>query len=129
MNTNNDKNMFKEEGYKAMGAAFEVYNELGYGLLEEIYQQAMEIEFELRSIPFESKKNLEVYYKSRKLDKIYIPDSFVFNAIIIELKSVGELTTEHDAQLFNYMKFARTNVGYLINFGHKDTLEWKRYII
>jgi len=97
--------------------------------LRKIYQQAMEIEFELRNIPFESKKNLEVYYKSRKLDKIYIPDLFVFNGIIIELKSVSELTTEHEAQLFNYLKLTRTNVGYLINFGYKENLEWKRYII
>jgi len=123
------ENLFKEEGYKLMGAAFEVYNELGCGLLEEIYQQALEIEFKLREVPFESKKQLEVYYKSRKLDKIYIPDLYVFNGIIVELKSVSELIPEHESQLFNYMKITKTKVGYLINFGHKDELEWKRYII
>ena len=112
-----------------MGAAFEVYNELGYGLLEEIYQQSLEIELQLRNIPFEPKKQLEVFYKSRKLEKIYIPDLFVFDGIILELKSASELTTEHEAQLFNYMKITKTRVGYLLNFGFKENLEWKRYII
>ena len=128
MSTDNKKS-FSKEGYSLMGVAFEVYNELGHGLLEEIYQQAMEIELELRSIQFESKKQLEVYYKSRKLDKIYIPDLYVFGGIIVELKSVDCLNADHEAQLFNYMKITGTNVGYLINFGSKDELKWKRYIV
>lgn len=112
-----------------MAAVFEVYNELGGGLLEEIYQQALEIELKLRSIPFEAKKQLEVYYKSRKLEKVYIPDLYVFNGIMVELKSVKKLVPEHEAQLFNYMKLTKTNVGYLLNFGSHDNVEWKRYII
>ena len=129
MNSNNTKNLFKEEGYKVMGAAFEVYNELGAGLLEEVYQQALEIEFDMRNIPFESKKQLEVYYKSRKLEKIYIPDLYVYNGIIVELKSVNKIIPEHESQLFNYMKITKTRVGYLLNFGPSDELGWKRYII
>ena len=48
---------------------------------------------------------------------------------VVELKSVKELAPEHEAQLFNYLRITRKQVGYLINFGHKDTLEWKRYVI
>lgn len=59
--------MFKEEGYKLMGAAFEVYNVLGYGMAEEIYQQSLEIELGLRSIPFLSKHEVQVFYKDRLL--------------------------------------------------------------
>src|SRR3972149_4751074 len=114
--------MFKEEGYRLMGAAFEVYNQLGYGMAEEIYQQSLEIELALQGIPFQSKHELTVFYKNRALDVCYIPDLFVFDGIVVELKAVTELISEHEAQLFNYMRVARQAVGYLINFGHKCEL-------
>jgi GxxExxY protein len=121
--------MFKEEGYKLMGAAFEVYNQLGYGMAEEVYQQSLEIELALQDIPFQSKQALAVFYKDRALDVRYIPDLFVFGGIVVELKAVAELIPEHEAQLFNYMRVARQPVGYLINFGHKGELQWKRFIL
>ncbi len=119
----------QEEGYKLMGAAFEVYNEQGFGLAEEIYQESMEIELALREIPSQSKQELTTFYKNRPLKKRYVPDLFVYGKIVVELKAVSELLPEHEAQLFNYMRIARMAVGYLVNFGHKDTLEWKRFIL
>ena len=121
--------MFKEEGYKLMGAAFEVYNQLGYGMAEEVYQQSLEIELALQGVPFQSKQALTAFYKDQALDVRYIPDLFVFGGIVVELKAVAELISEHEAQLFNYMRFARQIVGYLINFGHKVELQWKRFIL
>lgn len=118
--------MLKEEGYRLMGAAFEVYNQLGYGMAEEIYQQSLEIEL---GIPFCRKPELNVFYKGRGLDTRYIPDLVGFDAIVVELKAVTELVSEHEAQLFNYLRIARQPVGYLINFGHKDDLQWKRFIL
>ena len=117
------------EGYKLMGAAFEVYNEQGFGLAEEIYQESLEIELELRQIPTQSKQELITFYKNRPLKNRYVPDLFVYGKIVVELKAVSELLPEHEAQLLNYMRIARVSVGYLINFGHKDTLEWKRFIL
>ena len=111
--------MFKDEGYQLMGAAFEVYNQIGYGMAEEIYQQSLEVELELRTIPFVTKQELEVFYKERKLATRYKPDLIVFGGIVAELKAVAELIPEHEAQLFNYMRVSRQAVGYLINFGHK----------
>jgi GxxExxY protein len=70
--------MLEDEGYKFMGAAFEVYNELGYGMAEEIYQQSLEIELSLRGIPFQSKRDLDVFYKDRLLDTLYRPDLLVW---------------------------------------------------
>ena len=116
--------MLKEEGCKLVGAALEVYNELGGGLLEEIYQQALEIELEIRGIPFDSKSHLEVFYKSRKLNKIYIPDLVAYNSIIVELKAVKEILAEHEAQLLNYMKITKLPVGYILNFGNTEKLDW-----
>ncbi len=121
--------MFKEEGYKLMGAAFEMYNQLGYGMAEEIYQQSLEIELALRGIPFHTKRELAVFYNGQQLATCYKPDVIVFDCVVVELKAVVELTSEHEAQLFNYLRIARQPVGYLLNFGHKDTLHWRRFIV
>src|SRR5204863_6158445 len=112
-----------------MRVAFEVYNDRGYGLAEEIYQECLEIELGLRGISFLTKAELKCFYKGRELQKRYIPDLFVFGCLVVELKAVTELTTEHEAQLFNYMRIARQPVGYLLNFGHKDELQWQRFIL
>jgi GxxExxY protein len=121
--------MFKQEGYELMGAAFEVYNQLGYGMAEEVYQQSLEIELGLRDIPFQPKQELTVFYKNRPLEKRYKPDLVVFDSLVVELKAVAELVPEHEAQLFNYMRIARRPVGYLLNFGRKADLQWKRFIL
>ena len=121
--------MLKQQGYDLMGAAFEVYNELGYGMAEEVYQQSLEIELQLRSIPFRSKAELDVFYKARILTAKYRPDIVVYEEIVVELKSLKELCADHEAQLFNYMRIARKQVGYLINFGRKGELEWKRFVL
>ena len=94
--------MFKEEGYKLMGAAFEVYNQTGYSMAEEIYQQSLKIELTLRGISFHTKPELLAFYKDRPLETRYKPDLFVFEGIVVELKAVTELISDHEAQLFNY---------------------------
>jgi GxxExxY protein len=121
--------MFQQEGYDFMAAAFEVHNEIGFGMAEEIYQQSLEIELSLRKIPFVSKQELDVYYKGYKLTTCYKPDLRVFGGIVVELKAVTDLLAEHEAQLFNYMRVSRMAVGYLVNFGKKGGLQWKRFIL
>ena len=121
--------MFKQEGYDLMGAAFEVYNVLGYGMAEEIYQQSLEIELGLRTIPFLSKAVVDVFFKGQKLSTKYQPDLLVFGEIVVELKAVKAITPEHEAQLFNYMRISGKQVGYLINFGCANQLEWKRFVL
>lgn len=121
--------MLEDEGYRFMGAAFEVYNQLGYGMAEEVYQQSLEIELGLRSIPYQSKCQLRLSYKGQKLEKTYYPDLFVYDAIVVEIKAVKELAAEHEAQLFNYLRIAKQPVGYLVNFGRRGDLEWKRLVL
>ena len=76
MNANRMKpEAFKQEGYDLMGAAFEVYNDRGYGMSEDIYQECLEIELELRGIQFVAKQELRCFYKGRELRKRYIPTS------------------------------------------------------
>lgn len=123
------KEIYQAEGYQFMGAAFEVYNDRGYGMAEEIYQESLEIELGLRQIPFQPKQELRCFYKGRELKRRYIPDLIVSGRLVVELKAVTQLTGEHEAQLLNYMRLTRQPVGSLVNFGHKDTLEWKRLIL
>lgn len=121
--------MYEQEGYNLFGAAFEVYNQLGNGMAEEVYQQYLEIELKLRGIACESKQLIGLAYKGHAIEKTYTRDLFVFNAIVVELKACKELAPDHEAQLFNYMRLARQPIGYLLNFGAKGGLQWKRYVV
>lgn len=121
--------LFSKEGYALMAAAFEVHNVNGGGLLEEVYQESMEIELGLRGISFKAKQELAVFYKGRELRKRYIPDLFAYGGIVIEIKACLQIAPEHQAQLLNYMRITNTKVGYLINFGPILELEWKRFVL
>jgi len=120
--------IFEQEGYDLMGAAFEVYNEMGNGYLEEVYQECLEEELAMRHLAFVAKAELTIHYKGRPLKKKYIPDLMVLGEIVVELKAVRQLAPEHEAQLLNYLKTTGKTVGYLINFGSSGKLEWKRMV-
>ncbi|MEI8381211.1 MAG: GxxExxY protein [Planctomycetota bacterium] len=120
---------FAAEGYAFMGAAFEVHNVMGGGMLEEIYQQSLEVELALRQIPFVRKHELKVHYKGRELERRCTPDLFVFEKIVVELKSVATLCPEHEAQLMNYMRITHSPIGYLVNFGPIGKLQYERFIL
>ena len=81
--SNRDNHPLSQEGYALMAAAFEVHNELGGGLLEEIYQECLELELGLRGIPFQAKQELHVFYKKRQLKKRYVPDLHVHGRIVV----------------------------------------------
>ncbi len=118
----------KQEVYEIVGAAMEVYNVLGPGFLEPVYQEALEIELTDRRIPFESQKELPIFYKGRRLKKTYIADFVVFEKVIVEIKALDRLTTREESQLLNYLKATGLEVGVLANFGADRQLEWKRKV-
>jgi GxxExxY protein len=118
----------KEEVYAIMGAAMEVYNELGCGFYESIYQEALEIELAARGVPFEPQKPLSISYKGRQLQSTYIVDIDCYSQIIVELKALTHLTTREEAQILHYLKAMQRRVGLLINFGSVGKLEWKRFV-
>ncbi|GAK58294.1 hypothetical protein U27_05267 [Candidatus Vecturithrix granuli] len=120
--------LYKEEVYNIIGAAIEVHKELGSGFLEAVYEEAMELESYDRQIPCETQVKVPVDYKRKKLKKEYIADYVGYGKIIVELKCISRLTTKEEAQLLNYLKATRMNVGLLINFGSHGKLEWKRFI-
>ncbi|HOK41906.1 MAG TPA: GxxExxY protein [bacterium] len=123
-----DNLLYKEDVYKIIGAAYEVYNELGNGFLEAVYQEALEIEFDLRKIPYISQKEINIKYKGRQLKQKYKPDYLVDNKIIVEIKGIPKLTNNEVTQIINYLKATGIKVGLLINFGNNKNLEWKRII-
>jgi len=120
--------LFKDEVYAIVGAAIEVHRELSCGYLEAVYQEAMEIELELQSIPFKLQQELAIFYKGRQLKKKYCADFVGYGQIIVEIKAADKLTGKDEAQLLNYLKTTGYRVGILINFGCHGKLEWKRFI-
>ena len=118
--------LFKNEVYAIIGAAMEVYNQLGPGFGEAIYQEAMEIEVESRKIPNNPQQDIFIVYKGRTLRNFFKPDLICYEKIIVELKALDHLTSREEAQLLNYLKATGLPVGLLINFGHENDLEWKR---
>ena len=121
--------IYPEESYAIQGAAFEVYKDKGCGFLEAVFQECMEIELELRGIPFAAQQHLKLTYKGRELKQRYIPDLVCFDKIIVELKAVKEINDEHKAQVFNYLKATGYKLGLLINFGHYPKVEIIRIVL
>ena len=112
--------------YDVVGAAMEVHATLGRGLSEPIYQEALMMELDMRGLKAEREKPLSVYYKGKLLSKYYVAD-FYYKDIIVELKAVDKLNSDHRAQLFNYMRICDIDRGLLINFGEKS-LRAERYL-
>ena len=119
--------LYEEETYLIIGAAMTVHQELGRGFLEAVYQEALEKEFKLRDIPYKREIPMTIYYKNEPLNKCYVADFICYEKIIVELKALSTLTTEHQAQVLNYLAATRLKLGLLLNFG-KPNLEHKRII-
>lgn len=120
--------IYKEEAFALIGACFEVYNELGNGFLEDVYQEALEDELGRRSILFTAKPQLEIRYKGRLLRKNYQPDIVAWAKIIVELKAVRELADDHRSQVQNYLKASSFRLGLLVNFGKPKELQYERIV-
>ena len=118
MNKENDM-IYPSETYAVIGAAMEVQNELGCGFAELVYHEALNIELGLRGIPFETEKLITITYKGHLLERTYKADLVCYDNIVVELKAVDKLKTEHTSQLLNYLKATNLPLGILINFGEK----------
>ena len=114
-----DLSKYANKVYKIIGAAMTVHSELGYGLLEPVYQEAMHLELLDRGIANDREIEVPIYYKKHLLEKKYRMD-IVVDDIIVELKSVTGLVSGHRAQLCNYLRLTRKPLGLLINFGEES---------
>ena len=118
--------LHKQLSFSIIGAAMEVHNVLGPGFLEAVYQSALEKEFGLRGIPFESKVKLPISYKD-ELIGVYEADLIVGGKIIVELKSISKLNSAHEAQAIHYLTATGLQLAILINFG-VGSLDYQRVV-
>jgi GxxExxY protein len=105
-------------------AFFNVYNKLGYGFLEKVYENAMLIESEKLGLTCITQQSIEVYYNDKKVG-FYIADIIVNNCVIIEVKAAESLCEAHEAQLTNYLRATTIEVGILLNFGKEPAFKRK----
>ena len=120
--------IYKEESYTIVGAAQEVHKILGAGFLEKVYQEALEVEFRKREIPFQREVQFNIEYKNEILKVNYIADFICFDKIIVELKALSQLTGDQTAQVINYLKITNLKLGILLNFG-EQSLNVKRLVL
>lgn len=122
------KNSFKYSDVtnKIIRAFYNVYNELGYGFLEKVYERAMMIELAKFGLKAENQKPIEVYYNKIRVGE-YFADIVVENVVICELKAAESICPEHEAQLLNYLKDTNIEVGLLLNFGPEAKFKRKAY--
>ena len=111
---------------KVIGAAYRVFNTLGFGFLESVYKKGMAIELTKSSLKVEEEKPLKVYYDNEIVGDFYI-DLLVENEILIELKSIESLNKAHEVQLVNYLNGMKKEIGLLINFGPNGVEVKRKY--
>lgn len=117
----------EEETFKIIGICMEVHRNLGPGLLEVVYKDALEIEFKANNLSFEREKEFSIEYKGVILPHKFYADFIVNEDIVLEVKAVKEFSGEHTAQVLNYMKLSESEIGLLVNFQNKS-LQHKRLV-
>lgn len=109
-----------------IGAFFDVYNSLGYGFLEKVYENALAIELRQRGFKVEQQKPIRVYYHQQLVGE-YFADLLINDLVILELKAVSSITQAHQTQLTNYLKATKYEVGLILNFGPKPSHKRKAF--
>ena len=118
--------LHKELTEKIISAFYKVYNSLGFGFLEKVYENAMKIELTNAGLSAVQQKNIKVYYQGKQIGE-YFADLLVEDLVIVELKAAEALCKENEMQLINYLKATEIEVGLLLNFGKKPEIRRKMY--
>lgn len=118
--------LLKEETDGIIAAFYDVYNTLGYGFLERVYQNALYQELKRRGFKCEAQYKVKVYFKGQEVGE-YFADILVNDHIILELKAVDTICREHELQLINYLKATEIEVGLLLNFGERPQVRRKLF--
>ena len=120
--------IYKDEFYRIIGLCMEVHRNLGPGLLEIVYKDALEYEFKINKIPYAREKEFIIEYKSTILPHKFFADFVVNENIILEVKAVKGLAEDFTKLVLNYMSLAKSRLGILVNFG-EDSLKYKRFVL
>lgn len=105
----------------------EIHNELGPGLMEVVYKDALEWELRERGISYEREKSYPVHYKTTVLPHLFVADFVVYNAVILEVKAQKRIIDEHIEQTINYLALSKMKVGLVLNFG-EASLKFRRVV-
>ena len=124
MNTDYKDSKYKELTEKIIKIFYKIYNTLGYGFLEKVYENAMMLDFKKENIPADSQYAIKVFYEDEIVGE-YFADILVDDKVIVEIKSARNLALENEAQLLNYLKATDKEVGLLLNFGPKPEIKRK----
>ncbi len=124
---NNTTFLLKQETHAIIGCAFEVLNELGHGLNEKCYENALVLEFRLRGIGYSQQRQFEVLYKRERVG-LFIPDLIAYDQVIVDAKVIDRITDVERGQMLNYLRITKLRVGLILNFKHPK-LEWERLIL
>ena len=119
--------LLKDEVFRVMKAAFEVIKQLGHGLHEKPYENALVVELGLAGIPFQQQLRFPVLCKNVPVSE-YVPDLIAFRQIIVDAKVIERITDHERGQMLNYLRITKLQVGLLINF-KRAKLEWERVIL
>lgn len=119
--------LYKELSYRIIGLAMQVHSELGNGFLEKVYENALIVLFERENIKAEQQKYLELDYYGKNIGN-YIADILVEDRVILELKMVDKISDIHVAQVINYLKITKKQLGIILNF-KSNKLEYKRVVL
>jgi len=126
MNADYQDFKYKELTEKILEIFYRVYNKLGYGFLEKVYENAMMIEFKKENISAVSQSAIKVLYEGEIVGE-YFADILISNKIILEIKAAKNVAEEHEAQLLNYLKATNIEVGLLLNYGPKPNFKRKAF--
>jgi GxxExxY protein len=121
------KIIYKELSYKIIESVLKVHNTLGCGFLEKVYENALVIELKMEGIRFKQQEPIKVLYRNQVVGE-YVSDILIEEKIILELKTVDEISNIHEAQIINYLKATGVKLGIIINFA-KPKLEYKRIVL
>lgn len=119
--------LLKNETHEIIGCAFDVLNELGHGLNEKCYENAMVVEFGIRNISFHQQRPFQVIYKQRPVG-LFIPDLIAFEQVIVDTKVIDRISDYERGQMLNYLRITKLKVGLILNFKH-PRLEWERVVL
>ncbi|SRR5581483_5007463 len=121
------KLLLKEETRRIAGHSFDVLNEIGHGLNEKIYENALVVAFKLDGIAFTQQQTFPVLFRNVEVGK-FIPDLIAFGSVIVDAKVIDRITDHERGQIINYLRITKLRVGMILNFKHAH-LEWERVVL
>ena len=127
MNANERELILKEEVFEVVGCAMEVLNELGHGLWEKPYENALVVEFGIKNISVQQQPRYEVMYRGIQVGE-YVPDLIAHGKLVVDTKVIERITGHELGQMMNYLKITGLKVGVILNF-KRAKLEWKRVVL